>query len=224
MPSRWMAGYATCSCPADPLSAPPDDPSPGRDLHRWRSRPAARRAPHRTALPPALAALLTELASTAVTTSAVGRSVPGPRWLFPGPLPGQHFTPGRLAAKLNRHGIRIRRSRNSALAALAADIPAAALSPLLGIGIETAVRWHTGPSATGRLTSRPERLRRSPSTATPTRTWRPSRSVTLGQVVVDTRSHLVTSRPPNRRSPRIRDHPSGYRASVDSTSYTDVGV
>jgi hypothetical protein len=96
---------------------------------------------HRTALPTALAALLTELAGTAVTTSAVGRSVPGPRWLFPGRLPGQHFTPGHLAAMLNRHGIRIRRGRNSALAALAADIPAAPLSPLLGIGIETTVRW-----------------------------------------------------------------------------------
>jgi signal transduction histidine kinase len=96
---------------------------------------------HRTALPPALAALLTDLARTAVTTSAVGRSVPGPRWLFPGALPGQHFTPGRLTAMLNRHGIRVRRGRNSALAALAADIPAAALSPLLGIGIEAAVRW-----------------------------------------------------------------------------------
>jgi hypothetical protein len=96
---------------------------------------------HRTALPPALAVLLTDLASSAVTTSAVGRSVPGPRWLFPGRLPGQHFTPAGLAAVLNRHGIRVRRGRNSALAALAADIPAAALSPLLGIGIETAVRW-----------------------------------------------------------------------------------
>jgi hypothetical protein len=39
---------------------------------------------HRTALPPALAALLSDLACTAVTTSAVDRSVPGPRWLFPG--------------------------------------------------------------------------------------------------------------------------------------------
>jgi hypothetical protein len=96
---------------------------------------------HRTALPPALAVLLSDLACTAVTTSAVGRSVPGPRWLFPGRLPGQHFTPGRLAAMLNRHGIRVRVGRNSALAALAADIPAAALSPLLGISIEAAVRW-----------------------------------------------------------------------------------
>jgi hypothetical protein len=42
---------------------------------------------------------------------------------------------------LNRHGIRVRVGRNSALAALAADIPAAALSPLLGISIEAAVRW-----------------------------------------------------------------------------------
>jgi hypothetical protein len=96
---------------------------------------------HRTALPPPLAALLTDLARTAVTTSTVGRSVPGPRWLFPGGLPGQHFTPGRLANMLNRHGIRVRVGRNSALAALAADIPAAALSPLLGISIEAAVRW-----------------------------------------------------------------------------------
>jgi hypothetical protein len=70
---------------------------------------------HRTALPPPLAALLTKLARTAVTTSAVGRSVPGPCWLFPGALPGQHFTPGRLTAMLNRYGIRVRRGRNSGL-------------------------------------------------------------------------------------------------------------
>jgi hypothetical protein len=106
---------------------------------------------HRTALPPVLA----DLARTAVTTSAVGRSVPGPRWLFPGRLPGQHFTPAGLAAVLNRHGIQVRRGRNSALAALAADIPAAALSPPLRIGIETAARCTHWAKRTGRSTSGP---------------------------------------------------------------------
>jgi hypothetical protein len=39
-----------------------------------------------------------------------------------------------------RYGIPVRRGRNSALFALAANIPAAGLSELFGMGIETAVR------------------------------------------------------------------------------------
>jgi hypothetical protein len=89
---------------------------------------------------PNLAAVLIRL-DTASTTSITGRAVAGPPWIFPGQLAGQPSSAARLATKLNRHGIRVRQARNAALLALAADIPAAVLSPLLGIGIETAVHW-----------------------------------------------------------------------------------
>ena len=39
------------------------------------------------------------------------------------------------------HGINVRIARNGALAALAADLPAAVLADLLGMHINTAVRW-----------------------------------------------------------------------------------
>lgn len=44
-------------------------------------------------------------------------------------------------SKLSRCGIPVRRARNAAIIALAAKIPTAVLSPLLGIGLETSVRW-----------------------------------------------------------------------------------
>jgi hypothetical protein len=82
--------------------------------------------------------VLLELARTASTTSVAGRAVSGTPWLFPGQLTGQHITAG---TKLNRNGIQVRRARNAALIGLAAEIPAAALSSLLDISIDGAVRW-----------------------------------------------------------------------------------
>jgi hypothetical protein len=55
-------------------------------------------------------------------------------WLTSGP---------QLTNRLNRHGINARPARNGALAGLAADIPAAILADLLGMHINTAVRWVT---------------------------------------------------------------------------------
>jgi hypothetical protein len=66
-----------------------------------------------------------------------------PRWLFPGRVPGQPLDLHSLINQLNRHGISARPARNGALAALAADLPAAVLADFLGIHINTAVRWVT---------------------------------------------------------------------------------
>jgi hypothetical protein len=96
---------------------------------------------HHTVLPPLLAALLTQLSHTASTTSITGRAVVATPWLFPGQLAGRPMNAARLATKIHRHGIRIRPARNAALLGLAAEIPAAALSPLLGISIESALQW-----------------------------------------------------------------------------------
>jgi hypothetical protein len=48
-----------------------------------------------------------------------------------------------FTVRLARHGIRVRTARNGATAALAADLPAAILADLLGMHINTAVRWVT---------------------------------------------------------------------------------
>jgi hypothetical protein len=64
-----------------------------------------------------------------------------PRWLFPGRVPGQPIDNHSLTNRLNRHGISVRPARNGALVALASDMPAAILADLLGMHINTAVRW-----------------------------------------------------------------------------------
>jgi hypothetical protein len=48
-----------------------------------------------------------------------------------------------MTQKLGCHGITVRAARNGALAALAADLPAAILADLLGLHVNTAVRWVT---------------------------------------------------------------------------------
>jgi hypothetical protein len=63
--------------------------------------------------------------------------------LFPGRVPGQPIDNHSLTSRLNRHGISTRGARNAALAALAADLPAAILADLLGMHVNTAVRWVT---------------------------------------------------------------------------------
>lgn len=64
-----------------------------------------------------------------------------PRWLFPGLVPGQPIDGHSLTNLLNRHGITVRLARNAALATLASDLPAAILADLLGLHVNTAVRW-----------------------------------------------------------------------------------
>ncbi|MGH3813164.1 MAG: hypothetical protein ACRDUV_12005 [Pseudonocardiaceae bacterium] len=65
-------------------------------------------------------------------------------WLFPGSVPGRHADPGRLTKLLHDQlGIIVRPARNSALSAMATDLPAPVLAELLGIHITTAGRWAT---------------------------------------------------------------------------------
>jgi hypothetical protein len=92
-------------------------------------------------LPPRLGALLQDLASRPPTPLMIPHGPNTPRWLFPGRVPGQPIDGHSLTNLLNRHGISTRPARNGALAALAADLPAAILADLLGLHVNTAVRW-----------------------------------------------------------------------------------
>lgn len=56
-------------------------------------------------------------------------------------MPGRHLADNYLVRLLNERGIRTRSARNGALISLAADLPAPILADLLGLHINTAVRW-----------------------------------------------------------------------------------
>jgi hypothetical protein len=89
-------------------------------------------------LPSELAPLTGQLAARARARpiSAAGR-----QWLFPGLRPGEHLRPAALGARLRRLGPGHRTARNSALIALAAELPAPVLASLTGLHQNTAVRW-----------------------------------------------------------------------------------
>jgi len=110
------------------------------DLVTSGGKPCLLIAGHQTQLPPAVDSLL-RAATAAKTRSAVGRAVNRDRWLFPSSLPGRPISAEGLGNKLNRHGIPVRASRNAALVTLGSELPAAALSALLGISISSAVQW-----------------------------------------------------------------------------------
>ncbi|WP_141923825.1 hypothetical protein [Haloactinospora alba] len=99
---------------------------------------------HPVLLPPRLAELLARLADSPSFSRRpiVENAASQGKWLFPGFQPGIHMDHGRLTAELNQKlGIRVRTARNSALCALAADLPAPVLADLLRLHISTAVRW-----------------------------------------------------------------------------------
>ncbi len=98
---------------------------------------------HPILLPPRLAGLLQRLATRPQERLMISHHQRGPRRLFPGRVPGQPIANHALTTRLNRHGISVRPARNGALAALAADLPAAILADLLGMHVHTAVRWVT---------------------------------------------------------------------------------
>lgn len=98
---------------------------------------------HPILLPPRLGALLRSLAARPPTPLMIPHGPNAPQWLFPGRIPGQPIDGHSLTNLLNRHGINVRPARNGALAALAADLPAAILADLLGLHVNTAVRWVT---------------------------------------------------------------------------------
>jgi hypothetical protein len=96
---------------------------------------------HPVLLPPRLAAILRHLAKQPGLRPQLSRSSPGPRWLFPGMVPGKPISTHGMTQKLGRHGISVRAGRNSALAALAADLPSPILADLTGMHRHTALRW-----------------------------------------------------------------------------------
>jgi hypothetical protein len=64
--------------------------------------------------------------------------------LFPGAAPGTHAKASWMSQQLTEQlGIFVRISRNTALCALAEDLPAPVLAELLNVHITTAVRWTT---------------------------------------------------------------------------------
>jgi hypothetical protein len=94
---------------------------------------------HRLLVPSVLARLL--IRQRAVATRWAITSTRGlDRPLFPG-LHGRPSHPAALRNSLVRHGIRPQAGRNTALAALAGDLPPVVLAELLGLGITTAIRW-----------------------------------------------------------------------------------
>jgi hypothetical protein len=88
-------------------------------------------------LPPPLDQLVTELVERRVGHTATGRTATN-RWLFPGAAPGTPLSSAGLGARLRRLGIPVRLSRNTALMDLAGQLPAAVLSRLLGLHLDTA--------------------------------------------------------------------------------------
>jgi hypothetical protein len=95
---------------------------------------------HDVPVPEPLGVILTELTRTGRTHTGTG-SPPTTPWLFPGGLPGQPITPGRLGGRLRALGIHAMTGRRAALTDLAAQIPAAVLADLLHLAPATAVRW-----------------------------------------------------------------------------------
>ncbi|MFI0225651.1 hypothetical protein [Streptomyces lydicus] len=96
---------------------------------------------HPVLLPPRLAELLRQLAEQPQLRPQLSRVHPGPRWLFPGMVPGKPISTHGMTQKLGRHGIPVRTARNAALAALAADLPSPILADVTGMHRHTALRW-----------------------------------------------------------------------------------
>jgi len=95
-------------------------------------------------LPPRLAQLVLQLTEEEPhRRRPITERADAPRtWLFPGGTPGRHADSGRLTTLLHDQlGILIRPARNSALCAMAADLPALVLADLLGVHLTTAERW-----------------------------------------------------------------------------------
>lgn len=97
-------------------------------------------AEHPVEVPAPLARLVNELLTDRHGAGHVGHLNESP-WLFPGHNPGRPLGTQRLAQLLHPYGIHGRRSRNSALADLAGDLPATLLSRMLGMSIEAATNW-----------------------------------------------------------------------------------
>lgn len=95
-------------------------------------------------LPTPVASLVDALAVQAAACKSrfIGGSQSESVWLFPGARPGAHIDSYTLASWITAGvGVRIRPARNSALCALAQDLPAPVLAQVLGLQVEAAERW-----------------------------------------------------------------------------------
>ena len=95
---------------------------------------------HDSPVPEPLGVILTGLIRNGRTHIGTGSPARTP-WLFPGGLPGQPITAGRLGGRLRPLGVYAQAGRRAALTDLAAQLPAAVLADLLGLAPGTAVRW-----------------------------------------------------------------------------------
>ncbi|WP_327031730.1 hypothetical protein [Micromonospora ureilytica] len=91
-------------------------------------------------LPTPLDDLVGQLVTRRHGFAVVGRITDHP-WLFPGGAPGRPLSAARLVQRLLPLGLQARLGRNTALMDLAAQLPAAVLSQLLGLHITTATEW-----------------------------------------------------------------------------------
>ncbi|WP_346096682.1 hypothetical protein [Streptomyces olivaceiscleroticus] len=92
-------------------------------------------------LPPAVHRILRRQADQAQPDSAVGRTTGRTAWIFPGYAAGTHRSAATLARNLRHHGLPAHPCRNTALLALATDLPASVLSETLGISTASALQW-----------------------------------------------------------------------------------
>ncbi|MBF6215781.1 hypothetical protein IU487_32810 [Nocardia puris] len=98
-------------------------------------------------LPAPMSELVLRLVNNRRGHGAFGHTDDHP-WLFPGGIPGRHLTAMHQMQRLQPLGIPARIGRNSALMELAAELPAAVISSLLGLSIPTAENWTTAAGNT----------------------------------------------------------------------------
>lgn len=91
-------------------------------------------------VPQPVAALFSDLVAERRGYAAVDIGV-NP-WLFPGGQTGQHLSPQRMGVRLRRAGVSPQLARNTALIALAGELPAVVLAKLLGFSVKRAVVWN----------------------------------------------------------------------------------
>jgi hypothetical protein len=92
-------------------------------------------------LPPPLDGIARQaLASRQTSKRAIGAGKAS-LWLFPGERAGQPMSAGHLADRLRLVGVEPKPDRQTAMFGLAAEVPAALLSRLLGISTDVAVTW-----------------------------------------------------------------------------------
>lgn len=107
-------------------------------------------------IPPPIDTLLAELAGNPRDPAALSRAVGPSRYLFPGAAPGKPMRSAGMHNRLRRHHITAEPGRQTALLALAADLPAPIVADLLGVTTNTPLRWaqHTHPDWTAYLNAR----------------------------------------------------------------------